>query len=213
MDVAPSFILRRLLLLALLCVAVNASLLAAQPQTIVLAKARALAAFQERLAANEQTFGPDHPQVASSLFDLASHYLVVGRYDEAERLYKRCLAIREKARGVGHPEVGQTLFQLAVLYFELGRYQESEALLNRSLAIFEASLDPDHPSVAAAVDGLAALYAQLGRDTDVESFLKRSQAISQRQIAARPNEPTWSYWQRLAQSWSQLAMLESPRVL
>jgi tetratricopeptide (TPR) repeat protein len=59
------------------------------------------------LAISEKALGPDHPDVAKSLNNLASLYRNQGRYGEAEPLYKRALAITEKALGPDHPDVAQ----------------------------------------------------------------------------------------------------------
>ena len=52
-----------------------------------------------------KALGPDHPNVATSLNNLAELYRNQGKYAEAEPLYKRSLAIREKALGPDHPDV------------------------------------------------------------------------------------------------------------
>jgi hypothetical protein len=48
--------------------------------------------------------GADHPNVASSLNNLANLYYVQMRYGEAEPLYMRALAIAEVSLGEEHPE-------------------------------------------------------------------------------------------------------------
>ena len=63
--------------------------------------------YKRALAIGEKALGPDHPDVAQSLNNLASCTTHQGRYAEAEPLYKRALAIREKALGPDHPDVGQ----------------------------------------------------------------------------------------------------------
>jgi tetratricopeptide (TPR) repeat protein len=59
----------------------------------------------EALASREKTLGPHHPDVASSLNNLALLYDNQGRYADAERLYQRALAINEKALGPTPPGV------------------------------------------------------------------------------------------------------------
>ena len=54
------------------------------------------------LAIREKVLGPEHPDVATSLNNLASLYGDQGRYAEAEPLYQRSLAIMEKALGSDH---------------------------------------------------------------------------------------------------------------
>ena len=72
------------------------------------------AALQAPLAIREKALGPDHPDVATSLYDLAELYQVQGQYAKAEPLYQRALAIREKALGPDHPDVASSLNGLAV---------------------------------------------------------------------------------------------------
>ena len=47
--------------------------------------------------------GPDHPDTATSLNNLAELYRTQAKYDLAEPLHKRALAICEKALGPDHP--------------------------------------------------------------------------------------------------------------
>ena len=68
-----------------------------------------------RLAIREKALGPDHPDVAKSLNNLAVLYDNEGRYAEAEPLYKRALAIREKALGPDHPDVAISLNNLSLV--------------------------------------------------------------------------------------------------
>ena len=48
---------------------------------------------REALQAAEQALGPDHPDVAQSLSNLAALYYTQGQYAQAEPLFKRSLAI------------------------------------------------------------------------------------------------------------------------
>ncbi len=50
----------------------------------------------------EQSLGPDHPDVASPLNNLANLYFEQGKYSEAEPLYQRALAIWEQSLGPDH---------------------------------------------------------------------------------------------------------------
>src|SRR5437870_5060886 len=59
--------------------------------------------YQRALAIDEKAFGPDHPDVARDLNNLAELYYNQGQYEQAEPLFKRALAIREKGLGSDHP--------------------------------------------------------------------------------------------------------------
>ncbi len=80
------------------------------------------------LAISEKALGPEHPDVAQSLNNLAALYQTQGHYAEAEPLYQRSLAIWEKALGTEHPNVATSLNNLAGLYEAQGGYAEAEPL-------------------------------------------------------------------------------------
>ena len=126
------------------------------------------------LAIREKALGPDHPDVAQSLNNLAESYRGQVRHAEARPLYERSLAIREKVLGPDHPDVAQSLNNLALLYQAQGRYAEAEPLYKRSLAINEEALGPDHPDVALLLNNLAGLYQSQGRDFDALPLVKRT---------------------------------------
>jgi tetratricopeptide (TPR) repeat protein len=110
----------------------------------------------------ERTLGPDHPDVATSLMQLADVYACWGRGAEAEPLYLRALAIWEKAFGLfgpDHPDIAQTLNGLARVYRDQERNAEAQAALTRALAIREKTLGPDHPFTKATRNTLDALHA------------------------------------------------------
>jgi tetratricopeptide (TPR) repeat protein len=77
---------------------------------------RAVIVAEKALEVAEANVGPNHPDVATSLNNLAALYYTQGDYAKAEPLYKRSLAIREKALGPNHPVVAISLNNLAVLY-------------------------------------------------------------------------------------------------
>src|ERR1017187_4657932 len=58
----------------------------------------------------ENTYGPNHPNVATSLYNLAELYRIQGQYAQAEPLYRRSLAIREDALDPEHPDVATSLY-------------------------------------------------------------------------------------------------------
>ena len=129
---------------------------------------------QQALKMAERALRPDHPDVATSLNNLAELYRDQGKYGDAEPLYKQSLAIREKALGPDHPDVATSLNNLAELYRDQGNYGDAEPLYNRSLAIREKALGPDHPDVASSFNNLAELYESQGRYEDVEPLWQQT---------------------------------------
>jgi tetratricopeptide (TPR) repeat protein len=97
------------------------------------------------LAIREKALGPDHPDVAQSLNNLATLYYSRGRFADAEPLYKRALAIREKALGPDHPDVATALNNLAELYNQQGRYADALSLVRTTIANKTAKTWPALP--------------------------------------------------------------------
>ena len=63
--------------------------------------------LRRALAIREKALGPDHPDVATSLNNLAGLLHDKGDYAGAEPLYRRALAIDEKALGPKQPKTKQ----------------------------------------------------------------------------------------------------------
>ena len=155
--------------------------------------------FEQEVSLALKAFGPDHPDVAAALHNLAGLYRDMGRYAEAEPLYRRSLTIREAKLGPDHPDVAQCLNNLALLYRSQGRYADAEPLVRRSLKIREAALGPDHPDVAQSLNNLAALYRLQGRYAEAEPLFRRSLTIWEAKLG--PDHP------KVALSLNNLAAL------
>jgi tetratricopeptide repeat protein len=102
----------------------------------------------------EDSLGPEHPETATGLNNLAALYFEQGRYEEAEPLYKHTLRIWEQVGGAEHPYTALSLNNLAGLYAEQGRYEEAEPLYQRALRILEKVLGRDHPATAQTLEAL-----------------------------------------------------------
>ena len=61
--------------------------------------------MRRALAIDEASFGPDHPNVAIGLNNLAALLRATNRLAEAEPLMRRALAIDEASFGPDHPNV------------------------------------------------------------------------------------------------------------
>ena len=71
--------------------------------------------MRRALAIDEASYGPDHPDVAIDLNNLAQLLQATNRLGEAEPLMRRALAIDEASYGPDHPNVAIDLNNLASL--------------------------------------------------------------------------------------------------
>ncbi|CAM9588227.1 unnamed protein product, partial [Laminaria digitata] len=71
--------------------------------------------FERSLTIREKALGPEHPDVATSLNNLAGLLQTQDNYAEAGPLFERSLTIREKALSPEHPDVATSLNNLVEL--------------------------------------------------------------------------------------------------
>jgi hypothetical protein len=71
--------------------------------------------MRRALTIDEQSYGPDHPRVATDLNNLAQLLKDTNRLAEAEPLMRRALLILEKSLGPGHPRTVTARNNLAAL--------------------------------------------------------------------------------------------------
>lgn len=84
--------------------------------------------FKELLYKDEQTYGPDHPDVAWRLNNLADLYRALGRYADAQPLFERALNLLSKTRGPKHPSVAFVLNNLAGMQILKRNYGDAEVM-------------------------------------------------------------------------------------
>lgn len=135
--------------------------------------------LKRSLAIGETALGPEHPDVATILDNLAELYHAQGRYAEAEQNWHKGLAILERSLGSKHPRVAWMLNNFADFYSSRGRYAESEELYQRAIAIKEDSLGQDDWQVAVSLQGLGVLYYTQGKYSQAEPLFQRGLAIAE----------------------------------
>ena len=123
---------------------------------------QALPLYQRALKICEKALGPEHPDTATSLNNLALLYQNMGAYEKALPLFQRALKITEKALGPEHPDTAVCLNNLALLYQAMGIYEKALPLSQRALQIKEKALGPEHPTTATSLNNLARLYHAMG---------------------------------------------------
>jgi CHAT domain-containing protein/tetratricopeptide (TPR) repeat protein len=144
--------------------------------------------FRRALAIDEKSLGPDHPNFATDLNNLAALLKDTNRLAEAESVIRRALAIGEKSLGPDHTNIAKNLSNLAQLLPATNRLAEAEPLHRRALAIEEKNLGPDHPSVAIQLRYLAGLLQDTGRLAEAEPLLRRALAIDEKSLGSdHPN--------------------------
>lgn len=150
--------------------------------------------YRLALDLREEALGKEHPDVATSLNDLAWLYRYSSNYDQAKPLYQRALAIQEQRASTAlidapnreHSDLATalndlatTLNDLAWLYYNQGMYDEAEPLYQRALNLRQQMLPDDHPDVATSLNNLAWLYFKKGKYHEAEPLFNQALYIQQ----------------------------------
>ena len=152
--------------------------------------------MRRALAIDEASYGPDHPNVASDLNNLAQLLQATNRLGEAEPLMRRATGDRRGVVRPGPPQRRPRPQQPGGLLQATNRLGEAEPLMRRALAIDEASYGPDHPNVATDLNNLAQLLQDTNRLGEAEPLMRRALAIDEASygpdhpnVAIRPQQP------------------------
>jgi len=125
--------------------------------------------------------GPEHVQVAASLYHLGGVQLYEGSVVEAFDLFRRSLAMRRRFLGNEHLEVAQSLTALSDTSANLENPEEGEAYAREALAIL-ARIVPDERASLAVASAEEALSTSLRQSKPAESV-----ALLRNVVAIRKN--------------------------
>jgi tetratricopeptide (TPR) repeat protein len=141
--------------------------------------------------------GKGHPDVATSLSNLAELYYAMGEYPKAEPLFEEALRIRRKVLGPKHLDTALSLNNLALLYHAMGEYAKAEPLLEEALRIRQKVLGKEHPDVAVSLNNLAELYRAIAEYAKAEPLYQEALRIY-RKVLGPENPGTVTFLNNLA---------------
>ena len=128
---------------------------------------------EQALTVRLELLGPDHPDVAETLFALGALYRQQARYEDSAAAHRRALAVRERAFGASHPAVAESLNGLAQANWYLGKPELAEAGYRRALEIRESVFGADHLEVATSLVHLGWFLEREERFDEAHAVLSR----------------------------------------
>jgi tetratricopeptide (TPR) repeat protein len=145
---------------------------------------QAKALHQRALSIREAEFGPDHPDTAHSLDNLAAVLVDQGDLDDARALFERAFSIRETRLGADHPDTAHSLTNLASVLVDQGDLDGAIPLYERALSIRETRVGADHPDTAHTLHNLANALATQGDLDGARTLQERALAIRETHLGA-----------------------------
>ena len=146
-----------------------------------------LAHAHEQDAAGQRALGPGHPQVASSLTNLATELVELGRLGDAEAQLRRAIEILSAHPGAGGPDLANARSNLGNVYFAEGRLDEALEAYRGALTLDAAQFGEDSLDASIARNNVGTALWRLGRRDEAEAELRR--ALAALEAAAGPAHP------------------------
>jgi tetratricopeptide (TPR) repeat protein len=124
--------------------------------------------IREAVAVKEKALGPDNPDTAMSLGNLAIYLGDVGDTEAAIQYSQRALRILETQCGADHPRTAINLSNYSEFLNQVGRFAEARAAARHALDVFEREAEPEGLFVTLSVLALGEAY--LGEGMVAEAF-------------------------------------------
>jgi tetratricopeptide (TPR) repeat protein len=131
--------------------------------------AEARHAYEQALAHQERTLGPDHPATVGPLVGLANLELLQREHAEAQRLLERALALATATYGEEDVRAIRVRTDLGNVALQREHFELAHAQYQRVRRTLDATLGPRHPTTAQAATNEANAAAFLGRLDEAEA--------------------------------------------
>ncbi|KAI0404677.1 hypothetical protein F4802DRAFT_216653 [Xylaria palmicola] len=122
--------------------------------------------FSSKKSLSRQTFSGRN--MLRRLHHLSSIFSRLGRYSEAEVMYREILATMEKDLGKEHLPALANLRNLALIVQSLGRHEEAEVLHRQTLEGREKTLGKDDPDTLRSIEDIALVLQSQGNYEEAE---------------------------------------------
>ncbi|ORY58756.1 P-loop containing nucleoside triphosphate hydrolase protein [Pseudomassariella vexata] len=93
---------------------------------------------------------------------------ILGKYEEAEKMYRQALELQEKVLGREHPDTIGSMNNLAIVLGSQGKYEEAEQRHRQTLELCEKVLGREHPDTLGSMNNLALVLGSQGKYEEAE---------------------------------------------
>jgi len=135
--------------------------------------------INDALLIRKELFGDNDIETMQSYNNLASHYVKVARYTDAESLFDNVLKFKLKHYGNFHPEIAEIYNNIAELHRKRGGYdfKEVESLYLESIKIVENFFGENHDLLANKFNNIGELYRENDQPEDALKEYKKALSI------------------------------------
>lgn len=124
--------------------------------------------FVQFVETSKRVLGEEHPDMLTSMSNLASTYSSQGQWKEAEVLEVQVMETRKRVLGEKHPDTLTSMNNLALTYSSQGRWKEAEVLGVQVIETRKIVLGKEHSDTLTSIVNLASTYKDQGRWEEAE---------------------------------------------
>ncbi len=135
---------------------------------------------ERALATRREHLGPNHPDVAESLTNLAGALYFAGRYADARQHFEEALRIQDSIPDARPEMLSDTLNGLGLALRREGRLDLAAEALERALVLREQALGADHPRNATILNNLGLVYLSSSRPERAGELFSRAAELHAR---------------------------------
>jgi tetratricopeptide (TPR) repeat protein len=143
-----------------------------------------LSAFERALHISETTAGPDHPDVAAALNNIARVLQELGDLDGARANFERALRIYEAASDSERPNVAALSNNLARVLQSQGDLSGALVQFEQALRVSEVTFGREHPYTAILLSNIARVLQDVGRVSEARVYLEQALQFTEAALGA-----------------------------
>jgi tetratricopeptide (TPR) repeat protein len=156
------------------------------------AYAQAEPLYEHALEIRETVLGPEHPDTAASLNNLAFLLIAKGDRTGARALCDRAVAISEHGLGAEDRDAATSLMYFATLLSAMGDLTQARALFERVLAIRDKVLGPEHLDAVTSLCDLGVVLQKQGNSAEARQLFERALAICDKVLGSEHPDTAYS---------------------
>ncbi|KAI1287177.1 kinesin light chain [Xylaria venustula] len=147
------------------------------------------------------------------LYNIAESYFILGKYDNAELLYRQTLELKEGGvLGREHPSTFNSMNNLANVLDSQGKYKEAETMHRQTLELREGVLGQEHPDTLASMNNLALVLDSQGKYEEAETMYRQELELC-KGVLGREHPSTFTSMNNLANVFSRQGKYEKAETM
>lgn len=131
---------------------------------------------------NEELYGKEHENTATSYNNIGMVYQAQGKYTKALECHNKALVTFEKVYGSNHPNIAVCYNNIGGVYDNMGNHQDALEYYFKSLSIQEKHHEEDNPDIATCYNNIGGVYMDLDDYTKALDYYLKAFLIIEKKL-------------------------------